>query len=87
MIGNVVMNNRLRYDLVMIPGMHMDGIQQTLQEEAAVIKWVKLQYDTGAETGCRCTGGSIFDLTRLLGNKMATIHCMAAEAFRRCFQK
>ena len=87
MIGNVVMNNRQRYDLVMIPAMHMDGIQQTLQEEAEVIKWVKRQYETGAEVGSMCTGGFILASTGLLDGKRATIHWMAADAFRQMFPK
>jgi transcriptional regulator GlxA family with amidase domain len=87
MIGNVVMNNRQRYDLVMIPAMHMDGIQQTLQEEAELVKWIKRQYDNGAEVGSMCTGAFILASTGLLNGKRATIHWMAADVFRVMFPK
>jgi transcriptional regulator GlxA family with amidase domain len=85
MIGNVVMNNKQRYDLVMIPAMHVDSIQHTLQQEAELIKWVQRQYDKGAEVASMCTGAFLLACTGLLNGKRATIHWMAAASFRQMY--
>ena len=49
MAGNLTISTRKLYDLVFIPAMNFPCIEQTLQREQAMIKWIKRQYDNGAD--------------------------------------
>jgi transcriptional regulator GlxA family with amidase domain len=85
MKGNLLMNKRKQYDLVMIPAMEMYCIPETLQRETAIVKWIQKQYKNGADIASMCTGAFIAASTGLLNGKRATTHWMGANAFRQLF--
>jgi transcriptional regulator GlxA family with amidase domain len=85
MIGNIVMNNRKVYDLVLVPAMHMDCIAQTLQKETAMVNWIQQQYQKGADIASMCLGAFILASTGLLDGKRATTHWMGVPYFTQLF--
>jgi transcriptional regulator GlxA family with amidase domain len=87
MMGNVVMNKRKKYDLVMIPAIEMYCIPETLLRETEMVKWIQKQYANGAEIASMCTGAFIAASTGLLNGKRASTHWMGATAFRQLFPK
>jgi transcriptional regulator GlxA family with amidase domain len=87
MVGNIMMNDRKVYDLVCIPAMNFTGIEHTLQHEAAMIKWIRKQYDKGAEVASMCLGAFVLASTGLLDGKRATTHWMGAGYFKQLFPK
>jgi transcriptional regulator GlxA family with amidase domain len=87
MIGNVVVNNKKQYDLVMVPAMHFDCIMETLERETEMIKWIQRQYEKGADIASMCLGAFVSASTGLLNGKKATTHWMGATPFRQLFPK
>jgi transcriptional regulator GlxA family with amidase domain len=87
MVGNILMNDRKVYDLVCIPAMNFTGIEHTLQHETAMIKWIRKQYDKGAEVASMCLGAFVLASTGLLDGKRATTHWMGVSSFRQLFPK
>jgi len=87
MVGNLTINTRKIYDLVFIPAMNFPYIEQTLQREQAMIKWIKKQYDNGADIASMCLGAFVFASTGLLDGKRATTHWMGAAYFKQLFPK
>ena len=87
MVGNLTINTRKIYDLVFIPAMNFPYIEQTLQRETAMIKWIKKQYDNGADIASMCLGAFVFASTGLLDGKRATTHWMGAAYFKQLFPK
>ena len=87
MLGNLMISNRKKYDLVIIPAMQMDRIDQTLSAETDMIKWIKKQHAQGAEIASICMGAFILASTGLLNGKSATTHWMGSEYFKRLFPK
>lgn len=85
MVGNKVMNDRKAYDLVFIPSINFINIELTLQHEAAMIKWIRKQYDRGANIASMCLGAFALASTGLLDGKRATTHWMGADYFRQRF--
>jgi len=85
MVGNIVMNNRVTYDLVCIPAMNFTSIGHTLQNESGMIKWVINQYKQGADVASMCLGAFVLGSTGLLDGKRATTHWMGADHFRQLF--
>lgn len=85
MAGSIVLNNREKYDLIVVPAMHLDCISQTLEKEAGVIKWIRKQYDGGADIASMCTGAFLVASTGLLDGKRATTHWMGVPLFRQYF--
>jgi transcriptional regulator GlxA family with amidase domain len=87
MLGNLVMNNRKQYDLVIVPAMQMDCIDKTLNHETDMIKWIKKQHARGAEIASMCLGAFLVASTGLLNGKRATTHWMGSEYFKQLFPK
>lgn len=87
MVGNVTMNNRKTYDLVFIPAMNFSCIEQTLQHEAVMLKWIRKQYDGGADIASMCLGAFALASTGLMDGKRATTHWMGAAYFKQLFPK
>jgi transcriptional regulator GlxA family with amidase domain len=85
MVGNILMNDRKVYDLVCIPAMNFTGIEHTLQHETAMIKWIRKQYDKGAEVASMCLGAFVLASTGLLDGKRATTHWMGVSYFKQLF--
>jgi len=87
MVGNIILNDRKTYDLICIPAMNFTGIEHTLQQETAMIKWIRKQYDRGAEVASMCLGAFALASTGLLDGKRATTHWMGAAYFKQLFPK
>jgi transcriptional regulator GlxA family with amidase domain len=87
MLGNLMISNRKKYDLVIIPAMQMDRIDQTLSSEEEMIKWIKKQHEQGAEIASICMGAFLLASTGLLNGKSATTHWMGSEYFKQLFPK
>jgi transcriptional regulator GlxA family with amidase domain len=87
MMGNVVMNNRKLYDLVMVPAMHADCIDKTLQNENDMIKWIRQQHERGADIASMCMGAFLVASAGLLDGKRATLHWMGVPYFKQLFPK
>jgi transcriptional regulator GlxA family with amidase domain len=87
MVGNIVMNNKKVYDLIMVPAMHLDCIGETLNKEAEIIKWVQKQHKRGADIASMCTGAFLVASAGLLDGRRATTHWMGAAYFKQLFPK
>ena len=87
MVGNITINTRRNYDLVFIPAMNFPHIEKTLQREKAMIKWIRKQYDQGADIASMCLGAFVFASTGLLDGKRATTHWMGAAYLKQLFPK
>jgi len=87
MIGNVVMNNKKTYNLILVPAMHADCIDKTLKKEPGMIKWIQTQYEEGADIASMCLGAFIVASTGLLDGKRATTHWMGVPYFKQLFPK
>jgi transcriptional regulator GlxA family with amidase domain len=83
--GNMMVGTRKKYDLVIVPAMHFDRIEKTLKEETAMVRWIRQQYQGGAEVASVCLGAFILASTGLLDHKKATTHWMGADYFRQLF--
>ncbi|MGK7396231.1 MAG: GlxA family transcriptional regulator [Candidatus Cyclobacteriaceae bacterium M3_2C_046] len=73
------------YDLVIIPAMNFDKVQEVLNEQADMMEWIRWQYQKGAEIASICLGAFILAAAGLLDHKKATTHWLGAEAFRKMF--
>ncbi len=87
MAGNVIMNNKKKYDLILVPAMHIDCIEETLQKEAGMIRWIKKQHAQGADIASLCLGAFLVASTGLLDGKRATTHWMGVPYFKQLFPK
>ena len=85
MVGNLSVSTRRQYDLVLVPAMQGDRVDSTLLREIEMIKWIKKQYQGGAEVACICMGAFILASTGLLDGKRATTHWMGSAYFRKLF--
>jgi len=87
MMGNLTINTKKRYDLIFIPAMEFTLIGKTLEQETAMIKWVRRQYEQGADIVSICLGAFVLGATGLLDGKRATTHWMGASYFRQLYPK
>lgn len=71
-------------DLIIIPSLSYD-YDNVLNDNAALIKWIKEQYKSGAEVASICTGAFLLAATGLLEGKTCSTHWNAANDFRRMF--
>jgi transcriptional regulator GlxA family with amidase domain len=71
-------------DLVIIPSVG-DYFNHTVEENPALIAWIREQYNTGAEIASICTGAFLLAATGLLKGKACSTHWAAETEFRRQF--
>ena len=83
--GNILLENTPPYDLVIIPAMGFDCVEQVLQRETELMEWIKKQHAQGAELASVCLGTFILAATGLLDGRRATTHWMGAQLFRMLF--
>ncbi len=86
-VGNLNISTRKIYDLVFIPAMNFTHIESKLQRETAMIKWIRRQYENGADIASMCLGAFVFASTGLLDGKRATTHWMGVAYFKQLFPK
>lgn len=70
------------YDLVIIPAMFSNKIEEVVQKEARIIAWLKQQYKANTELASICVGSFLLAATGLLHGKRATTNWMFADLFR-----
>jgi transcriptional regulator GlxA family with amidase domain len=85
MVGNFTMGSRKVYDVIFIPAMNFMHIEQTLQHEKTMIKWIRKQYESGADIASMCLGAFALASTGLLDGKRATTHWMGVPYFKQLF--
>ena len=71
------------YDLIIIPAMFSNKIEEVIQKEARIIGWLKQQYKGNAELASICVGSFLLAATGLLDGKRATTNWMFADLFRK----
>jgi transcriptional regulator GlxA family with amidase domain len=71
-----------RYELVIIPAMRYEKIDQVIQRERPLIDWLRQQHEGGAELASICVGSFLLAETGLLKGKKATTNWMFADQFR-----
>jgi len=71
------------YDLVIIPAMFSNKIEEVVQKEARIIEWLKQQYRGKTELASICVGSFLLAATGLLDGKKATTNWMFADLFRK----
>lgn len=78
-------NPNLFYDLIVIPAMHFDYIENVLSTEKELITWIKEQYSKGSEIASICLGTFFLGADGIIQNKIATTHWLASGIFREKF--
>jgi len=71
-------------DLILIAGIS-DNIDKVLNEQKAVIPWLKKHHNKGTIIASVCTGSFLLAQTGLLDGKSATTHWGYAKAFQKYF--
>jgi len=72
-------------DLIIIPAQSYQHLQQTIDNNKEVIRWLKQQYGQGAELASICTGAFLLASTGLLDGRICSTHWNAANFFRQLF--
>jgi transcriptional regulator GlxA family with amidase domain len=70
-------------NLVIIPSVNYDD--KLMEENAALIDWIRRQYKTGAEIATMCSGAFLLAATGLLEGKSCSTHWNVAANFKRLF--
>lgn len=70
-------------DLLIIPAVSYNG--RLIEENAALITWIREQYKNGAEIATMCSGAFLLGATGLLEGKSCSTHWNLAADFRRLF--
>ena len=70
------------YDLVIVPAMFSNKIEEVIKKETRIIQWLKQQYDKDTELASICVGSFLLAATGLLDGKKATTNWMFADLFR-----
>src|SRR5687767_3069123 len=65
-VGNMPLENEKRYDLVIIPAMNFDGIEESMKNESVMIRWIRQQYKQASDIAAICLGTFILGCTGLL---------------------
>jgi len=71
-------------DLVIIPSVGHD-YDNAIKKNAALIAWIREQYNDGAEIASICTGAFLLASTGLLDDKTCSTHWSAANDFKQMF--
>ena len=79
-----LMQEEQKADLMIIPAISGD-ISQAIEKNSAMIDWILLQYQKGAEVASLCIGAFILAATGLLKGKTCSTHWMHAQTFRKMF--
>ena len=79
------LDNRIRYDLILIPAFASTDMQKAIRENEEYIGWLCSQRHQGAAIGSVCTGAFLLAATGLLNDKTATTHVDASGSFAAAF--
>lgn len=81
---NASLSQNDQFELVIIPAMHPEYIQEVLQMNT-LIKWIKKQYRGGARIASICMGAFILGAAGLLEGKRVTTHWVAKDQLKKLF--
>lgn len=70
------------YDLVIIPAMFSNRIEEVIRKQTRIIDWLKQRYKENTELASICVGSFLLAATGLLDGKKATTNWMFADLFR-----
>lgn len=76
-----------RYDLIIIPAMFSNKIEEVVQKEQKIIEWLKRQHKANTELASICVGSFLLAATGLLDGKKATTNWMFADLFRQKYPR
>jgi transcriptional regulator GlxA family with amidase domain len=76
-------SKRDAYDLIIIPAMFSNKIEEVVRKEERLVEWLKQQYKRNAELASICVGSFLLAATGLLNGKRATTNWMFADLFRK----
>lgn len=76
-----------QYDLIIIPAMFSNKIEEVVQKEQKIIEWLKRQHKANAELASICVGSFLLAATGLLDGKKATTNWMFADLFRQKYPR
>lgn len=79
------LDNKIRYDLILIPAFGSTDIPKAIRENEEYIGWICNQRHQGAAIGSVCTGAFLLAATGLLNDKRATTHVDASGSFASAF--
>ncbi|GHB62479.1 GlxA family transcriptional regulator [Persicitalea jodogahamensis] len=79
-----LLNEVDRTDLIIIPALFGD-MKRGIQQNEALIPWIKQQYAKGAEVASLCVGAFLLASTGLLDGKRCSTHWAFASEFRELF--
>ncbi|HEY1009994.1 MAG: GlxA family transcriptional regulator [Daejeonella sp.] len=68
-------------DLIMIPAFSTENIRIAIQDNGALIPWLKERFAGGTQIATFCTGAFLLGATGMLNGRRATTHIDACEAF------
>lgn len=71
------------YDLIIVPAMFSNKIEEVIQKQARIIDWLKQQHKANTELASICVGSFLLAATGLLDGKKATTNWMFANMFRK----
>jgi transcriptional regulator GlxA family with amidase domain len=71
-------------DLLVIPSIFAD-YQQAITANRDLIRWIRQQYNSGAEIACMCSGAFLLAATGLLDGHSCSTHWNAADEFKKMF--
>ena len=71
------------YDLIIVPAMFSNKIEEVVQKEAKIIGWLKQQHKKDTELASICVGSFLLAATGLLNGRKATTNWMFADLFRK----
>ncbi|TDQ30099.1 GlxA family transcriptional regulator [Tenacibaculum caenipelagi] len=81
---NTTISDIQQTDLIIIPAIHGD-YKKVISDNIPFIRWIKKQYDNGAEIASLCIGAFLLASTGLLDGKDCATHWLAACEFREMF--
>ena len=81
----VPIEEALAQDLLLIPSFINEDITSAVKENHRAVRWLRKQYQEGAELASFCTGAFLLGATGLLNGKIATTHVDACKAFSSAF--
>jgi transcriptional regulator GlxA family with amidase domain len=71
-------------DLVLVPA-QLGGYTDAVENNQALIEWIRQQYKCGAEIASMCSGAFLLAATGLLNGRTCSIHWNKVEAFRHMY--
>ena len=79
----IELSKKDKYDLIIIPAMFSNRIEEVVAKQENLIDWLKKQYKRDTELASICVGSFLLAATGLLNRKRATTNWMFADLFRK----